>query len=207
MHLLARGGSPLALIYFAVSLFVSAFLLFLVQPMIGKMILPTLGGTPQVWNTCMMFFQMALLAGYAYTHTVTSKLPLKKQLLVHCLILLLPLPFLLMFGRPFPVTELDFARRGRQSDLRHAGSTDSYRGRSIPGGFDDGPAIATPVSTTPAILPPRSLLPLWGQQSWQHFGSSAVSRPCRVHFRLERTGLVLAVWLHFADILGGRAAR
>jgi hypothetical protein len=93
----------LALIYFAVSLFVSAFLLFLVQPMIGKMILPRLGGTPQVWNTCMMFFQTVLLLGYAYTHNMTSKLPTKKQLLAHCLVLLLPLPVLLAFGRPFAV--------------------------------------------------------------------------------------------------------
>jgi len=99
----------LALIYFAVSLFVSAFLLFLVQPMIGKMILPRLGGTPQVWNTCMMFFQIVLLAGYAYTHNVTSRLPTRKQLLAHCVVLLLPLgvllgPVLLGFvGRPFPV--------------------------------------------------------------------------------------------------------
>src|SRR5207253_11000890 len=53
---------PLALPLFAVTLFVSAFLLFLVQPMIGKLILPKLGGTPQVWNTCMLFFQLALLA-------------------------------------------------------------------------------------------------------------------------------------------------
>src|SRR5436309_9871450 len=99
----------MALIYFAVTLFVSDFLLFLVQPMIGKMILPHLGGTPQVWNTCMMFFQTVLLAGYAYTHNVTSKLPLKKQLTVHCLVLLAPivvllLPvFLLTNGRPFDV--------------------------------------------------------------------------------------------------------
>ena len=64
----------MALPIFAVTLFVSAFMLFLVQPMIGKMILPALGGTPQVWNTCMVFFQAALLAGYAYTHTVSTRL-------------------------------------------------------------------------------------------------------------------------------------
>src|SRR5262249_48611128 len=78
-------------------------MLFLVQPMIGKMILPRLGGTPQVWNTCMMFFQTVLLVGYAYTHNITSRLPVKKQLLVHCIVLLLPLPVLLAFGRPFYV--------------------------------------------------------------------------------------------------------
>jgi hypothetical protein len=102
--LAAQGRLSWTLVYFSVSLFVSAFLLFLVQPMIGKMILPRLGGTPQVWNTCMMFFQTVLLAGYAYTHYVTRNLPLKKQLMVHCVALLLPVVVLLMFGRPFNVT-------------------------------------------------------------------------------------------------------
>jgi hypothetical protein len=89
-----------ALPIFAVTLFVSAFLLFLVQPMIGKMVLPSLGGTPQVWNTCMMFFQTALLVGYAYSHTVSNKLSLRKQLLVHGLLLLVPVAILLPWG-PF----------------------------------------------------------------------------------------------------------
>jgi hypothetical protein len=93
----------LALPLFAATLFVSAFLLFLVQPMISKLILPKLGGTPQVWNTCMVFFQAALLAGYFYTHTVTTRLKLHAQLLVHGLILLVPLIFLLPNG-PFNVT-------------------------------------------------------------------------------------------------------
>jgi hypothetical protein len=79
---------------FAVTLFVSAFLLFLVQPMIGKMILPLLGGTPAVWNTCMVFFQAALLAGYAYTHTVSTRLPVRRQLVLQAAILVLPFLFL-----------------------------------------------------------------------------------------------------------------
>ncbi len=57
---------------FTVTLFVSAFLLFLVQPMVAKMVLPLLGGSPMVWNTCMVFFQIALLAGYAYAHGATK---------------------------------------------------------------------------------------------------------------------------------------
>src|SRR5437762_1876245 len=92
----------LALIVFAVTLFVSAFLLFLVQPMIGKMILPKLGGTPQVWNTCMVFFQTALLAGYGYTHSVSTFLKVRTQVLLHCLILFVPLLVLLPF-MPFNV--------------------------------------------------------------------------------------------------------
>lgn len=86
----------MALPLYAATLFVSAFILFLVQPMIGKMILPKLGGTPQVWNTCMVFFQTILLAGYAYTHFVTTRLKLRQQLMLHGLLLLLPFLVLVM---------------------------------------------------------------------------------------------------------------
>jgi hypothetical protein len=81
----------LVLYVYAVTLFVSAFILFLVQPLIGKMILPKLGGTPQVWNTCCVFFQMVLLAGYAYTHVISSTLKLRQQIMLHCVMLALPL--------------------------------------------------------------------------------------------------------------------
>src|SRR4051794_15697534 len=64
-------------------MFVSATLFFLAQPMVGKMILPLLGGTPAVWNTCMVFFQALLLAGYFYAHRNTSQLPPRRQVAVH----------------------------------------------------------------------------------------------------------------------------
>jgi hypothetical protein len=86
----------LALPLYAATLFVSAFILFLVQPMIGKLILPKLGGTPQVWNTCMVFFQMVLLAGYAYTHAVSNRLRLRQQLIIHAVLLLVPLAVLIV---------------------------------------------------------------------------------------------------------------
>jgi hypothetical protein len=75
---------------FATTLFVSATLLFLVQPMIAKTILPSLGGTPAVWNTCMAFFQAALLAGYAYAHASTTWLGTRRQVWVHAILLFLP---------------------------------------------------------------------------------------------------------------------
>ncbi len=87
----------LALPIFAVTLFVSAFLLFLVQPMIGKLILPKLGGTPMVWNTCMVFFQSVLLLGYAYTHTISTRLKLRQQLTLHSALLLLPIIMMVIF--------------------------------------------------------------------------------------------------------------
>jgi spermidine synthase len=73
---------------FACTLFLSALLLFLVQPMIAKMLLPLFGGTPAVWNTCMVFFQAMLLAGYAYAHFVTTRLKTKPQILLHLGVLL-----------------------------------------------------------------------------------------------------------------------
>jgi hypothetical protein len=59
---------------FAFALFVSAFLLFVLEPMVAKSMLPKLGGTPMVWNTCVVFFQAALLVGYlaAYLSTRPS---------------------------------------------------------------------------------------------------------------------------------------
>jgi len=82
------------LLIFAVTLFVSALLVFLVQPMVGKMILPGLGGTPAVWNTCMVFFQAALLAGYAYAHASVRLLGVRKQAGMHLALLLAPLAVL-----------------------------------------------------------------------------------------------------------------
>src|SRR5215207_1102620 len=77
---------PLA---FAAALFVSAFLLFWVQPLAGKMLLPLLGGTPAVWNTCMLFFQALLLAGYAYALALTRWLSARAQGAVHLALLAL----------------------------------------------------------------------------------------------------------------------
>src|SRR5262245_25117377 len=82
------------LLIFSATLFASATLLFVIEPMVGKMILPLLGGTPQVWNTCMVFFQAVLLAGYAYTHYVSTRLSVRKQLLLHGIVLLVPILFL-----------------------------------------------------------------------------------------------------------------
>ncbi len=81
-------------VLYAATLFLGSTLLFLVQPMVGKMLLPTLGGTPAVWNTCMMFFQAALLAGYAYAHAATTWLGVRRQAAVHAIVLLVPLAVL-----------------------------------------------------------------------------------------------------------------
>ncbi len=77
--------------WFCLTLFVSAMLLFLVQPMLARMVLPLLGGTPGVWNTCMVFYQAALLVGYAYAHVLGRRPGIRAQLAVHGCVLLLPL--------------------------------------------------------------------------------------------------------------------
>jgi hypothetical protein len=76
---------------FAITLFVSAALLFLVQPLLARMVLPLLGGAPAVWNTCMVFFQAALLAGYAYAHAAPAWLGVRRHAVLHLGLLLLPL--------------------------------------------------------------------------------------------------------------------
>jgi len=86
---------------FGFTMFVAALLLFSVQPIIGKMVLPILGGTPGVWNTCLVFFQSALLAGYAYAHLLSSKMGLRMQFAVQVLLfgaLLLVLPITVPTG-------------------------------------------------------------------------------------------------------------
>jgi hypothetical protein len=71
---------------FGLTIFVSAALLFSVQPLVAKMLLPLLGGTPAVWNTCMVFFQAVLLGGYAYALLV-SRWSLQRQLMAQMVLL------------------------------------------------------------------------------------------------------------------------
>ncbi|MFO0856556.1 MAG: fused MFS/spermidine synthase [Phycisphaerales bacterium] len=73
---------------FTGAILASAFLLFLVQPMAAKIVLPKLGGAPSVWIGSMLFFQAALLAGYGYTHVLTSKLRVHVQVLIHGVLLI-----------------------------------------------------------------------------------------------------------------------
>jgi SAM-dependent methyltransferase len=72
---------------YALTIFLSAFLLFQVQPLIGKCILPWFGGGPAIWTTCMLFFQTVLLAGYAYAHLVRTHLKERRQAVVHAALL------------------------------------------------------------------------------------------------------------------------
>ena len=80
---------------FGITIFLSAFLLFWVQLLLGKYILPWFGGAAAVWTTCMLFFQVLLLGGYAYAHLLGSRLKPRAQALLHCAVVL---SSLLLFG-------------------------------------------------------------------------------------------------------------
>src|SRR6266849_4223963 len=75
---------------FAATLFLSAALLFWIELMVAKMVLPKFGGGPAVWNTCMLFFQAVLLLGYGYAHLMPARLGIRRQALVHAGLILLP---------------------------------------------------------------------------------------------------------------------
>ena len=83
---------------FATALFVGSFLLFLVEPMVAKAVLPVLGGAPMVWNTCVVFFQSALLFGYGYSYAAARTIDVRKHAIAHVVVLAVPLaslPFLI----------------------------------------------------------------------------------------------------------------
>src|SRR6185436_15236312 len=81
---------------FTLATFLGAALLFLVQPIVARMALPLLGGSPAVWNTCVVFFQTVLLAGYAYSHLLASRWTPRVQSVIHAAVVAVGLLFLPM---------------------------------------------------------------------------------------------------------------
>src|SRR4051794_19603649 len=79
------------MVLYALTILVSAFLLFQVQPVIAKIILPWFGGSAAVWTICLLFFQIVLLLGYMYAHAVIRYLKPRAQMAVHCVLLLVSL--------------------------------------------------------------------------------------------------------------------
>src|SRR6187549_2455744 len=104
---LAPARSRALVIAFTATLFTSAFLMFLVEPMIARMVLPLLGGAAAVWNTCLVFFQAVLLCGYAYAHASTRLFGARRQAAIHVVVMLAPLaclPIALWSVTPPPTT-------------------------------------------------------------------------------------------------------
>ena len=90
-----RPSSPVRLLY-TLTIFLGSALLFLVEPMVARMILPVFGGSAAVWNACVVFFQLMLLAGYAYAHGSVRAVGARRQPFVHLIVLaiaLMVLPF------------------------------------------------------------------------------------------------------------------
>jgi hypothetical protein len=100
-----HGVTQVAPLLFAATLFVSAFLLFSIQPMFTKMVLPLLGGAPTVWSIALVFFQATLLGGYAYAHLIVRRIPLGIGALIHfgalaAAAMMLPIRAASSFGSP-----------------------------------------------------------------------------------------------------------
>ena len=97
---------------FASTIFLSAFLLFQIQPVIARYILPWYGGSPAVWSTCLLFFQVGLLLGYGYAHLLAEKAKPRTQVWVHLalLVILGAWSFALSFDTLPPISQPDRPR-------------------------------------------------------------------------------------------------
>lgn len=92
-------------LYFIATVFLSATLLFSVQPMVAKTLLPVFGGSSSVWTTCMLFYQTVLLLGYLYAHFVMKRVPRKVQLVGHVALLVIALGAGILYDTPVPPPE------------------------------------------------------------------------------------------------------
>jgi len=112
-----KAGSAGLLVLYTITSFLSAFLLFLIQPMFTKMVLPILGGSPSVWAVALVFFQTALLAGYAYAHILTRLLSPLIGGIIHIGVLLTAV-FFLPIAVPDGCAELPLAETSEARGMR-----------------------------------------------------------------------------------------
>jgi hypothetical protein len=99
----ATDSSAIAVPLFGTAMLVSGFLLFLVEPMVARMVLPILGGVPMVWNGCVVFFQIAMLGGYGYAFMTSRWLPVRRHVVLHAMLLAAPALVLPVLIRPASV--------------------------------------------------------------------------------------------------------
>lgn len=90
-----------AAVTFGFTILVSAFLLFQVQPLVSKAILPWFGGCPAVWTTCMLFFQVVLFAGYVYAHLLQQWLRPQRQVAFHLVLVVVAMALLPIVPRDY----------------------------------------------------------------------------------------------------------
>src|SRR4030095_9482174 len=106
---LLRTDYQIVPLVFAVALFISALLLFSVQPLIAKMLLPYLGGSPAVWNTCMVFFQLMLLCGYVYSHFLPRAIGIARHAILHLALMIATALFLPIAVSPTAIQSVNSA--------------------------------------------------------------------------------------------------
>ena len=177
-----RAAGSVLLAGFTASLFLSAFLLFSVQPVVSRMLLPRLGGSPAVWNTCVCFFQAALLLGYGYAHFVAGRLQPRAQLVLHALVLASgPRRAAAFIGR-------GCATRRRRPDRLAAGAPSACGRGAFCCHRRDGAAAATLVQPNHPSASAGPLLPVRRQQLRQPARSSELSRADRDNTGPFRTG-------------------
>lgn len=115
--MIAAARSPASAVLFAVAIGLGAFLLFLVQFILGKQLLPWFGGAPAVWTTCMLFFQLLLLGGYGYAHLLSARFGPRRQRDIH--LAAIALAALLLLARAFlwpsPISPSDAWRPGSET--------------------------------------------------------------------------------------------
>ncbi|MBV9452687.1 MAG: fused MFS/spermidine synthase [Rubrobacter sp.] len=110
------SGGALKMMLYSTTIFVSAALLFLIEPMFAKFVLPSFGGTPAVWTGSMMFFQVALLASYLYVHATTSWLGARRQAWLQVAVVLLPLALFTLAG-PIEVPAEEWAPPAEENPI------------------------------------------------------------------------------------------
>ena len=170
------------MLFYALTISLSAFLLFEVQPVIAKMILPWFGGSSAVWSTCMLFFQMVLLLGYAYAHWL-NKLAPRRQAIAHISLLAVSLAALPII----PESRLE-ARRHRAALAHHPRAARRHRRTALLPALRHQPAAAGLVrahaQNRPALPPVRAL------QLLLHAGAAQLSLPDRTQPASRTQGLV-----------------
>ena len=101
--------------WFGATILLGAFLLFQVQPIVARAILPWFGGSAAVWSTCLVFFQVMLVAGYLYSHVLVRRLAPRRQALVHITLLAASVALLPIAPSPAWKPEAALAWQARQS--------------------------------------------------------------------------------------------
>jgi hypothetical protein len=178
---------------YAITIFASACLLFQIQPMIGKMILPWFGGSAAVWTASLLFFQLALLAGYAYAHASLRWLRPRAQVAVQCSLLIascLVLPIGLAASCAAP--EVDRTTSSLRAGASAGGALQSPANalRTDPNAFA---SRASPPSPTAACRPRRTCVPSF--DPWWP-SSRRCDLPVLAHLLHQLPHLGVAHWSH-----------